>query len=165
MTWNDSYTLPPEVSEIDLAYTAGLLDGEGCISISKQKPNGWGRINTSHRLFVKITIGQEEVLNHLRELFQIGSIHIQRHKRYNDGYAWWIASLQAVALLRLLYPYLRIKHKEADIAFEFAETYWQRGSSNRLPPKVVQERERLYLKLQKAKPSYKFRHPDEDDDA
>ena len=116
-----------------------------------------GRVNPSHRLYIKVTVGQKYIIDWLVATFKAGSHQVQKHERFNDGHNWIVASLQAVAVLRALRPYLKIKAKEADIAFEFSETYWQRGSSKRLPPEVVKKREEIYHRMAKAKPSYKFR--------
>lgn len=157
MSWKSVYELPKSVTKEDLAYTAGLLDGEGCITITKQKPGNGGRVNVSHRLYVKVTLGQREVLAGLQRLFKIGAISVQRHKRFNDGYNWWVAALQAAALLRVLRPYLKVKARQADLALKFADTYWQRGGSRLLPANIIARRERLYIQLQEAKPSHRFR--------
>lgn len=159
ITWNGTYELPETTKELDISYLAGLFDGEGCIPITRQKPGEAGRINPSHRLYVKVTIGQRVIPELFKEKLGVGTITVQKSKKHNEAHTWWAASREAFGVLHILYPYLIVKKNEAEIAFEFENSYWQRGSSARLPKEVVEKREELFHRMQEAKPSHRFRVP------
>jgi len=149
--------IPNDIPETEVAYAAGIFDGEGCISITKQNAGRCGRINVSHRLFIKITMGHRPTIDWLKNTFKVGSVTVQKHKKYNDGYNWWVAANEAIEILRLFRPFLKVKAKEADLASEFSNITWDQGKLRTLPPKVVSERERYYHLMQEAKPSHRFR--------
>ena len=144
-----------------VAWAAGILDGEGCITMNRQRPGTGGRINPSHRLFVKVTMGHRPTVDRLREIFGVGSVHVQRSARWNDAYSWWVASRQAGFVLRTVRPYLVTKAAEAELAMEFlalpSGTTGGRLGNAPLPPELIAERERLFVALRDAKPSARFR--------
>jgi len=109
-----------------LAYTAGLLDGDGCIQISSVEPNNKGTQKTKyHNLSVQITNTNKEVINWLKDIF--GGFITSRYslpssrKDCKTGFVWHIATIQAKDFLESIYPYLIIKKKQADLAIRFQE--------------------------------------------
>jgi hypothetical protein len=143
----------------DLAYAwaAGIIDGEGCITILRQHPGQSGRINTSYRVYLKVTMGHAPTIARLVDIFQVGSVHLQRSTRWNDAFSWWVASRQAEVVLHIVRPYLVTKAVEADLAFEFFALGVGRGGGQVLPPELLAGRHRLFLAMQQAKPSHRFR--------
>ena len=51
-----------------------------------------------------------------------------------DVWLWKIGSIKAYRLLRWIYPFLRIKRREAEICMEFFECYWQGRSKKLVSP-------------------------------
>lgn len=114
---NTSISKPKEV---DLAWAAGVLDGEGCIHFSVYRPPA--RPSAKYRLFIDIQ------MVHLPTLLKIegmlgGSVRpINRGaKKGNrrDIWRWSIGNKAAERILPLLLPYLITKRAEAVIALEF----------------------------------------------
>lgn len=144
-----------------VAWAAGIIDGEGCITITKQQPGSGGRVNVSHRMFVKVTMGHQPTVERLRAIFGLGTITVQRGTRWNDAYTWWAATRDAGRVLNAVRPHLVTKAEEADIALEFLALprglTGGRGGNQRLSPQMVAERERLFEQLRDAKPSARFR--------
>ena len=90
----------------DLAYCAGLMDGEGCITLSKDG-------DTNYRLRIKITSTDYSVLEWLQEHFG-GSINLSRKESEYNKEAWdWICRTedQVVFLFGIL-PYTIIKRAQ-----------------------------------------------------
>lgn len=148
--------------DTEVAWAAGIIDGEGCITITRQKPGTSGRINPSHRLFLKVTMGHEPTVRRLLAIFGVGSVHLQESSQgYNDAWSWWVASRQAGDVLMLVRPYLVTKAAEADLGFEFlalpSGTTGGRNGNAPLPAALIVERERLFAELRDAKPSARFR--------
>ena len=104
-------------SETEIAYLAGLIDGEGCI-----------RIDSSHRLKSNRVYHWAEVWLTNTDLATLEEIHdkyggtFRIRARPNVkllGNIRWKCS-KAIELLKALQPYLRIKRKQCDIALAFA---------------------------------------------
>jgi hypothetical protein len=101
-----------------LAYSAGVIDSDGSIGIRRSTygmrkrgdrvtPGYWARINVKQ---VEI-----EAVSLLRELFG-GNLRTE-HNTLKNGrpfYAWQVQNQQAVRMLGLLLPYLRIKRAQAE---------------------------------------------------
>jgi hypothetical protein len=151
-------SLPRSPTDIELAWSAGILDGEGCISI-QAKPVRPPRVSVSHSLFLKVTMGHKPTIERLHSIFGVGSITIQdrRGPRLNDSWSWWTASRNAHAVLLAVRPYLVTKAYEADIALEFLSLPFKKQGRVPLDPKLVAERERLCALMRDAKPTARFR--------
>jgi hypothetical protein len=116
---------------IELAYAAGIVDGEGCVTI-----NTWrGRT----RPIVKVAMIHEAPLKHLQTLFG-GRIRLSagRNDR-KDHYIWTIQSKMARECLKQLLPFLLIKNKHAEIILNLKILSYGRGSQT-LSPEMITER-------------------------
>lgn len=102
----------------DLAYAAGFFDGEGCVGLGKNK----GRRSVCYTLVVHATNVEPAVIHGLAETFG-GTVMIRRAgKNYRrDLYIWQAVTLTAYQALRLMRPYLKVKHRQADIGIKFFE--------------------------------------------
>ena len=110
------------LSESDIAYIAGLFDGEGSIHIkrgieNKKKHTGKGRrISNSMRISMEITKTDESVLRWLHEVLGVGTLNRKPRKgRRKDGtkylmqYRWRCTFRDAYYVCRLLWPYAHTK--------------------------------------------------------
>jgi len=139
---------------VELAWTAGFIDGEGCIYLSRYK--NARRAHPTYRLVV--TVAQ----NHLGSLKRVAQAlavperiyTIKRSLRMNrDGYVLNISDQDADRSLRTLLPYLGRKGPEAQVAIEA----YQNGQLSVHPgpnghsPGIWKIREAAYSKLQRMK--------------
>ena len=111
------------VSESDIAYIAGLFDGEGSIHIKrgierKKKHNGkpGRRLSNSMRISMEITMTDQSVLRWLHEVLGVGTLNKKPRKgRRKDGtkylmqYRWRCTFRDAYYVCRLLWPYAHTK--------------------------------------------------------
>jgi len=113
-----------EHSEQVRAYTAGLMDGEGCIVIGVSKRKRVRGIVPDHWLQVGITGTDRELIDWLHETFG-GHIsdnsHCPSRRRQRPCWAWRIMSNQASDFLKLILPYLKVKTPQATLAIEFQD--------------------------------------------
>lgn len=147
---------------VKVAWAAGVFDGEGCITINKQRPGTGGRKNVNHRLYIKVTMGHLPTVERLQDIFGKGTITLQKSaKGHNDAHTWWVASREAGEVLGLMRQYLITKAAEADLAFEFLALpippRGGAGGNQCLPPEVIAARERLFIAMRDIKPSARFR--------
>lgn len=109
------------VSQLRLAYFAGLFDGEGWICITRTRPDK-GRKLPSYSLNVGVANTHRGVMDEFRSAFG-GRIDTRIDK---DGYApchHWSASMKTIELfLQAMLPHLLIKREQALIALEFRKS-------------------------------------------
>jgi hypothetical protein len=136
------------ITETDKAYLAGFIDGEGCISINKQWTD---RTPTPiYWLIITVTSVDKDTLEYCRRMTGLGSIQYNRKSTQDNDrhvYAWHLTSNRAIDLLRMIYPYMKIKREQADIAFAFQETMGKspvggRGLGLKVLPEILHQRER-----------------------
>ena len=93
-----------------LAYTAGIIDGEGSIMITR---------GGSYRMRVQVGMVEEYIPKWLHFSFG-GSLQIRRMEKPKRNIAQWtIANQLAAEFLKAILPYLKIKRGQAEIALEF----------------------------------------------
>ena len=110
------------ISSEDIAYIAGLFDGEGSIYFKrgvekKKKHTGKGlRISNSLRLSMEITMTDESVLRYVHEVLGVGTLNKKPRKgKRKDGtkylmqYRWRCTFRDAYYVCRLLWPYAHTK--------------------------------------------------------
>lgn len=113
---------------IEIIYTAGLFDGEGCISLRESK----GHIgNPQFILHCTVANCDKDIIIWLQEHYQ-GSVHshYDNHPRHNVRWTWYIAAQKALAFLELICPFLRIKKEQAALAIAFQKN---KNHSSRRP--------------------------------
>ena len=106
---------------IELAYWAGFFDG-GYIGIYKyQNKDPWHKSPT-YSACMALTIVDKEILDQFAALFP-GSRATRQHRTPNSQlqYYWTARGNRAVATLRRLLPFLRLKKPQAQLALEFHE--------------------------------------------
>ncbi len=118
-------------TEIERAYLAGLMDGEGHIGITlaRFRPNGEYR---THVVIVTIASTHLETLRWVRETWAHGTLVVRQQpkQRVPIGNLRW-SSLAAVPVLQDVLPYLRIKAPQAKLALQFAAELGMRISRTR----------------------------------
>jgi len=97
----------------EIAYIAGLFDGEGSIYITKGKKQ--------YFLTVSITNTDLYVLEFIKNLLYIGKISKSPDKnmKHHKVYRLRLYSNDAKNFLEIVLPYLRVKTEQAKLAIEF----------------------------------------------
>lgn len=112
-------------TQTQLAYLAGILDGEGSIYIQSRIRNN--SINYFPRFQVVNT--NQDLLNWIKEIFG-GTVYEKPRKHLNPKwkmqYEWFSNREQLDKILPLLVPFLIIKKKHAEIMLEFRKTFLTR---------------------------------------
>ena len=108
--------MPRKVKGADLAYTAGIVDGEGSI--------GFVRVEQRKRfqLVVSVTNTNEWLIRWLKFSFG-GSIYVERRKgKDKDLWFWQVNARKALEFLKLILPYLKLKRPQAELGIKFTES-------------------------------------------
>ena len=132
------------MEEHELAYAAGIIDGEGYIAIHKFN-NKNCRVGYHYALKVTVGMGSSTVPMWLHLNFG-GSLNIYKGSReqYKDRHIWQITTKQAGGFLELIYPYLKEKSGQAKIAIEFQQDktkHWNKYNRRLGKPIAVIEAE------------------------
>lgn len=105
------------LSEADLGYMAGILDGEGSICIVRMLR---GSPKVSFNVQVSITNTDLVMLDWLTD--RLGG-SIIAHGRYKGTgkmcFRWYMGGYSALPVLERLKPYLMVKKRQADLAIHF----------------------------------------------
>ena len=106
------------MEQTDLAYIAGIVDGEGYIGISadhrKRNPD-----RPCWRLRVAVTNIDEWLMKYLKFSIGGGIIGLKNSKNSRPCYQWEIKHSKASEFLKLIIPYLHIKKSQAELAIKF----------------------------------------------
>ena len=110
------------ISSEDIAYIAGLFDGEGSIYYAKRiekkkKHKGKGyRTSMSQRISMEVTMTDESVVRWLHEVLGVGTVVKKPRKglrkdgtKYLMQYKWRCTFRDAFYVCRLLWPYAHTK--------------------------------------------------------
>lgn len=109
------------VTNEDRAWTAGIVDGEGCIGAYIQ--NGCGRT----QLQVAVGNTDERMISRLEKLW--GNKSWYRGKLYGGRrfWKWQTTDKRAGEFLKQIRPYLVVKGEQADLGIEFAKLVGIKG--------------------------------------
>ena len=110
------------LSESDIAYIAGLFDGEGSIHIkrgieNKKKHTGKGRrISNSMRISMEITMTDRSVLQYVHEVLAVGTLVKKPRKgfrkdgtKYLTQWKWRCTFRDAYYVCLLIWPWSHTK--------------------------------------------------------
>lgn len=146
----------------ELAWAAGLFDGEGCIHIGCV-PKSKGRLSPSYRCMIKLTMGCERTVRRFGGIVGTGTFqkHKPRGKRINASFSWQAHCKKAGRILELLNPYLITKSKEAEVALKFLSlpsgTVGGAGGNKPVNRHILQRKHNLMIECAKLKPRWRFR--------
>ncbi len=132
-----------------IAYLAGIIDGEGCLYIGNVKQGKYGNGLQWHSL-LKITSCDESLVVWLEDTF--GGSKDSRYrwtskqKFTRPVYNWQATGAMLDYLLPLVEPYLIIKKKQCDVMKRYRLTSKNIGSK-RLRPEIVEKRLELLSEM------------------
>ena len=101
------------MTEIDLAYFAGIFDGEGCVSIQPNK----GQLT----LTVDVVNTNFEVIENMHKYLG-GHLSLRTQNKISPMRVWYVRGHKCAESLKPLIPYLHIKREQALLAIEFSKT-------------------------------------------
>lgn len=110
----------PTAMSKTLAYLAGVIDSDGCITIKRRRVKTAAKWNMSSTIFVRQVT--REAIHLLHETFG-GSVRVNPPSTHGgrDLFQWTVDRTKATAAAMRLLPYLRIKRQQAMILVEFAK--------------------------------------------
>jgi hypothetical protein len=104
----------------NIAYIAGFIDGEGCISVTTKK-NTYGML--TYDPYIQVTNTNKAVLEFCRYVLGFGNIKVKHSDRANtrDYYILYIWGKAKVKIaLSIILPYLIVKKGVAELVLKLA---------------------------------------------
>lgn len=135
----------------DLAWAAGILDGEGSIFVMKQGRQDRER-DTNYILRVSVQSTDPYMAKEMASIFPDGAVFSQQvDKRPNNSNTlkWQVSGRKAANVLKELLPFLRVKKEQALLAINFQSTtkkHWKHMTET-----DYKTQEEFYFKLKQAK--------------
>ena len=156
-----------KVTEAELAYLAGLVDGEGCFYIghvkTRSKPTGLPYYN--YHSLLKISNNCKEVLEWVYNTFggrtTLFNKKTKDHTRNFITYDWYATGYLVRDLTILLLPYLIIKKAQAEVMIKMRNTFPESGSRGPCQPNadILELRAKLCTQMHRLNSRFK-NHPD-----
>ena len=111
-------------TESELAYLAGILDGEGCFTLAKG-PNG-------HTFNSRVLVGNTDarLIHWLHDRFGGGvSVRPRLNQRQKPCWMWTLSSAEIVPFINAVAPFLRLKREQALLLLEYRTTIGKGGNT------------------------------------
>jgi hypothetical protein len=108
------------LSDTALAYIAGIIDGEGCITISRHRTKNLQR--EYYHLSLRVKMVDSKAISFIVAKFG-GKIYSVSTSQYNrrQSVDWVVTGDDAKRILLLIKPYLLIKIEQAEIGLLFCD--------------------------------------------
>jgi hypothetical protein len=142
------FTTPLALDSHFAAYLAGIVDGEGCFSISRGTKRVGESIYTSYRPLLNIVNTHHGVLEEIRQTVGHGGLYRVPHSvlRRREAWQYMVYGRSAQAVTRAIYPYLRIKREQADALLTFIPKPNRNGRSSSALS-MDEDQERIYWQV------------------
>jgi len=125
----------------ELAYIAGLFDGEGTVTINvynAKRPTGTIKVKY---LQVSLSSTDQNTINYLKETFGGSIFPVKVVGNRKPQWRWLIVSWAAADILSRLIPYIRIKKEHAIIGIDFQLSLRPGVARSSLSPDLVEWQE------------------------
>ena len=134
------------VIDTDLAYTAGIIDGEGNIGIYANMSR---KHNPVLKLRVRVNSTDEWLVHWLKQTYggSVGYADLGTRLGKNWKPVWWwtISCRKALLFIEAVLPYLRMKKPQAEIAIRFQQRHY-RGHQMKDAEYAIAEAESILIK-------------------
>lgn len=136
-----------KIKKADIYYLAGLFDGEGCVTLGKANNN----YTPTYHLNVNIVNTNEALIRWVHSVVGKGGVSqkTRENDHWKDCFTWKVNGEHAVEFIKRIYPYLKVKKAQAEIAIKYGETIKLKGLRMRLTDQEREGRRILFLKLRK----------------
>jgi len=133
----------------DLAYMAGIIDGEGCFYIGiVPKKKGDGYISEHYRGLLKIDNTEYVLIDWLNQTFSgtnSAATRTTSSKLFvREVFSWIATGDRLLDLCEQVLPYLTIKRRQCQIMINFRKTYTAKLGSNKLSQENLDIRQFCY---------------------
>jgi cytochrome c-type biogenesis protein CcmH/NrfF len=133
-------------SEAELAYFAGIVDGEGCFAVHRHRQAG------IYGMQLQVGNTDPQLMQWMHQRFG-GTLKLERraNPKHQPVWRWWAASADLDVLLTRLIPYLICKKRQAELFVAYRATrnatVRTSHSTTKTTAAVKRERARIHTEL------------------
>lgn len=142
------------VADVDYAWAAGIIDGEGCIFVERKSKMSRQRAkNDSYILSITIVNTEPSMIYKLKKIFEISTVVISRSPKDLGNKAQFILQIkgkECINVLEKTLPYIINKKPQALVALRFYDIDVEQRR-NGTPEHVNKHREEIYNLLKTLK--------------
>lgn len=136
-------------NNLKTAYIAGIIDGEGCITIRKWKSQG----KIYHKPVIELGMCCRDVVAFVADYFGKNSLWFDVYRKnikWKPIHKWRVTGTFVIPILEQILPFLIEKREQAEIVLKLARTMKKRIGKRgpNLTDDDIKERELLYQKIQ-----------------
>jgi hypothetical protein len=146
--------VPTEYRPVDLAYMAGIIDGEGCFFMAKlPKKTGDGYVSEHYRGLLKIDNTDVRLLDWIDSVFsgtasaRCRSTSSRQFER--EVFTWTATGDRLLDLCEQILPYLVIKKEQCLLMIKFRKTYTTQLGSNKVSSEALAIRQECLEAIRK----------------
>lgn len=131
-------------TEAQLAYMAGIVDGEGSIVVVPSYSKTKGKRYERYIIRIHAYNTDPTLMVWLKQFFGGSWSPVKRRRiEQKQSYQWYVGHTAAATIAKAILPYLVIKQRQAEILIEFAASMTHKHARG-LPNNVIEMRNRLY---------------------
>ena len=129
------------VAETDLAYAAGVLDSDGCVTVTRTHQKGSAEKSYSYVVTACVGMKCDDVPNWFLANFGGAVRIIRRNGKWSEGasgvtffpptYRWEMYGRDAAGFFEAVLPYLKMKRARAEAAISLVRMHRKRGQFQR----------------------------------
>jgi len=139
----------------EIAYIAGLFDGEGSIMINRQAGENYmkatKRKTPGYSVSLSLGMIDQELIEWLKSKLNVGNVVCEKvYHAKRPMYRWYVKNKQGcLHVLNMLVPYLRGKRKQAELQKAFITECLglDNNRNNGVPKELAEKREQYWLKM------------------
>ncbi len=127
------------MTDVELGWTAGIIDGEGSIEVSG-----------NHQVYVAVSSIDRCITQKLQVLWSGSEWSLGRKTTIGNAiYRWQLTGKKVILLLQTVLPHLVLKGQDAEIAIAFAQTLGKNGRP--VPSATREQRDQWILDLREGR--------------
>lgn len=136
------------MKKIHDAYWAGIIDGEGTLTIKRQKYSHT-TFPLYHTIFIKVAMTNADIPQLLHEEFGGGFRVLPAKENRRMVFEWCVTSKKALAFLLRIHPYLILKAEHAKLCLELQNTMRRSGTGRpyKLSKEMYDRRDNIFRKV------------------
>ena len=137
------------MNDTERAYLAGIIDGEGSIMLIHHHPKPSNGTRYEYWVVrVSVANTDQRLIDWLLARFPMSGYSIGRNNRetQRDTLQWRVDNRKVVPVLDAAFPFLVLKRRQAEIAYEYMTTHRYVGRKGHTP-ETVKHRRRLATEM------------------
>lgn len=137
---------PKNHTKEQIAYLAGIIDGEGCFYAGKIPVQKNGKTVFHYHCSIKVDKTSYELIEYLSNTFggnREYSWWKKKNPKYKPVYAWYSTGLMLDYICDQIFPFLIVKKKQCELMINLRTTFKRNTGPVRLTEETIQKRDSL----------------------